>query len=225
MTLRNITMIGVHGLWGGEAGKTGANRPQGFMGYSTGIDTMFVKADRLAPGKIKYVITEQYEDPVTYAYFEQAMKRGDIIVGAGHSLGVPDIVNAAMRLFKEHGYVTNFILGIDGTWNAPSPAINNGIRRMVNYYGTGFSLLGHDQIETAEDYSGVLANIGIRKGHTAIDDDLGVHATFLREVQWLLDPHDGSATLPESVRPERISKPELDQVIPYRQGPEPFGGG
>ena len=133
---QRIFMAGVHGLLGGP----------GAMGYSLGIDTMFRKARALAPERIDFQTFEEYEDPRLYAAILAAARRGDFIVGAGHSLGVPDIVRAAHRLGDEQGIATRFVLAFDGTWNAPSPAIRNPIRRIVNYYGTGFSALGHDRL-------------------------------------------------------------------------------
>jgi hypothetical protein len=182
---RKIHMVGVHGLFGGP----------GSAQYSLGIDAMFRKAVRLAPERISFSTFEQYEDPNTYADMVAAHRGGKLVVGSGHSLGAPDIVNCAHRLAAEHGATIPLIMLYDGTWNAPSPPIRNSIRRAINYFGTGMSFLGHDQIKPATGFTGYLVNIGVLAPHINVDDDLGAHTTFVREIQWLLSPTEGSAVV------------------------------
>lgn len=201
---RRIHMVGVHGLLGGPNS----------LGYSLGIDAMFAKAKKLDPENISYTLTEQYEDPRTYTALVNAWRAGAILVGSGHSLGVPDIINAAHRLGREHGGVMSLAFTFDGTWNAPSPPVENSIRRAINLVGASFSFLGHDSLEKAEGYTGFLSNIPIRALHTNVDDDLGAHAMFLREIQWLRDPKEGSATLPQPVAPAPMPAETFNRYAP-----------
>lgn len=200
-----IHMIGVHGLLGG------ANA----AGYSLGIDAMFAKAKKLAPDRITSEIFEQYEDPAIYAAIVRAARAGKLIAMSGHSLGARDAIVWPHRAHDEHNIVTPLAFIFDGTWNAPSPPVRPCIRRAINYYGAGFSLLGHDRLEPAEDFDGYLANIAVFAPHINVDDDLGAHAHFVREIAWMLDPRAGSSTLPNPVRPAPIAPRRAPDPLNY----------
>lgn len=195
-----IHMIGVHGLLGGPAAKGG-------VGYSLGIDGMLVKARNLAPERVGFDIFEHHEDPAIYEAIVKAARAGKRVVTCGHSLGAKDAIVWPHRAGDEHGIVTSLAFVFDPTWNDPAPPVRRCIRRAINYYGKGFSLLGHDRLEPAQGFDGYLANIAVFAPHINVDDDLGAHAHFLREIAWLLDPRAGSATLPERVRSEPLATP------------------
>lgn len=207
--MKGVHIVFLHGLFGG--------RP---VGYSLGLDALIEKAKKLS-GQVTANVFEYYQEEAAFQDAVEAYRRGCILVLGGHSLGSSASARIANRLVAA-GKPVGLLFVFDPTWNSPAPPIQRGVARAFDFYGTAFSLLGHDQLEAAPGFNGFLRNIGIAVLHQNVDDDWGAHKLFLQEIAWLLDPRNGSAVMPATVKTAPLVY-KNPHVVQFDQGNQPSG--
>ncbi len=153
--------------------------------YSNGLKDLAAKARALSPSIATVVVSYGESDIQNVVAQAAANSATSKLVFGGHSLGVRACVEAVRRLYARN-IRASYVIGFDGTWNAPPAAIPGDIPALEFYNTNMASLLGHSKMYREDGSERGIRNIPLNVLHQNVDDDAGAHGLALKAIKGLL---------------------------------------
>lgn len=150
--------------------------------YSSGLKDLAAKARALSPSISTVVVSygeSDIQDVVTRAVGNSATSK---LIFGGHSLGVRACVEAVRRLYAKDIRAA-YVIGFDGTWNAPPAPIPGDIPALEFYNTNVTSVLGHSKMYREDGSERGIRNIPLSVLHQNVDDDQGAHGIALAAIK------------------------------------------